>query len=64
MRITGLTLLQSFIASMIPILFAMSTSAPAVSPKPGESHIIAVLLSYSLVVILIGVIYLVSDSPL
>jgi len=42
----------------------MSTSAPAVSPKPGESHIIAVLLSYSLVVILIGVIYLVSDSPL
>jgi hypothetical protein len=51
-------------ASIIPIPLAISTSAPALSPKPGESHIIAVLLSYSLVVILIGVIYLVSDSPL
>jgi hypothetical protein len=50
---------------MIPILFAISTSAPPVSPKPGESHIIAYLsIPSSSNYILTGVIYRVSDSSL
>jgi hypothetical protein len=52
-------------ASIIPIPLAISTSAPALSPKPGESQIIAVLSKPSSSnSILTGVIYLVSDSPL
>ena len=62
-----LTLLQPLIASITPMLLAISTSGTAVSAKPGESHkmvrpISLYLSSFKLTGT--ACIYLVSDSAL